>query len=154
MEDTYSVLIVDDNDEDRYLLRRLLKKTKLSLEILEAGGGRQGIDILTTPYDSLKPGYPDIRSPVSLFLDINMPEMNGWEFLEELERQQDSVQLNPTVVMMYSSSDDKYDKNKAKQFSAVSSYIVKGESKPEHFREVILSVNSVSASKTRKASQF
>ena len=139
---THTILIVDDNAEDRYLLKRFLKKTKLSLIILEAENGQQGIDLLSSPLDILEQTYPGLKPPVVLFLDINMPIMNGWEFVEELELRADVIELKPTVVMMYSTSDADNEKQKAATYSSVASYIVKGGSSPETLRQAIIDVTS------------
>jgi len=138
METVYTVLIIDDNFEDRFILKRYLQKTKLSLVVLEAESGPEGIDLLTTPVDELESRYPGIHAPVILFLDINMPLMNGWEFVEELDRRREDIRLNPMVVLMYSTSDADYEKKKASEYETVSNYIVKGESTPESLKHAIL----------------
>jgi len=142
MDELYTVMIVDDNAEDRYFLKRYLGKTKLPLVILEVSSGTEGIELLTTPVEELAVLYPGISAPVTLFLDINMPLMNGWEFVEELDRRRPEVQLDPTVVLMYSSSNSHVDKNKAKEFETVRNYIVKGEHTPESLKQTILDNNS------------
>lgn len=139
MENPYTVMIVDDNADDRYSLKRYLRKTKLALVTLEVDSGLDGIQLLTTPIEKLKIQYPGISAPVTLFLDINMPLMNGWEFVEELERRRHEIELNPTVVVMYSSSESEQDKNKAKGYDTVTNYIVKGDPNPESLKQTILS---------------
>jgi len=131
-------MIIDDSAEDRYLLKRFLARTGLSLVVLEAIGGQEGINLLTTPVEELEVEYPGISAPVTLFLDINMPRMNGWEFVEELEHQRHRIQLRPTIVLMYSTSDAKHDKERAAHYETVSKYIVKGESTPETLKQAIL----------------
>lgn len=138
MDKTYTVLIVDDSFEDRFILKRYLKKTGLQLVILEAGSGAEGIELLTTPVDQLEPQYRDIQAPVMLFLDVNMPLMNGWQFVEELARREKDVQLKPTLILMYSTSDAEHEKSKAAKCPSINSYIVKGESTPESLKQSIL----------------
>lgn len=142
-ERVYTVLIVDDSDDDRFILKRYLGKTGLSLVVLEAVGGREALDVLTTPLAVLQVANPDISFPVTLFLDINMPLMNGWEFVEELGKRDDEVQLKPNVVIMYSTSDTDLEKKKAKSYKAIANYLVKGESTPENLRETILSCSDI-----------
>lgn len=132
------MLIVDDNAEDRYLLKRYLKKTGLSLLILEASSGQEALDLLTSPVETLAREYPTLGPPVILFLDINMPLMNGWEFVEALESRAEEVQLKPTVVMMCSTADADEEKRKADNYQAVAGYIVKGCLSPENLRQAIL----------------
>lgn len=136
------MLIVDDNAEDRYLLKRYLNKTDLSLIILEASNGQEGIDLLCTPLATLLQNHPELKPPVTLFLDINMPVMNGWEFVEELESRQSQIELKPTVVMMYSTSDADDEKRKANKYSTVAGYIVKGESTPDVLQKAIIEATS------------
>ena len=138
MERIYTVLIVDDNFEDRFLLKRYLHKTGLSLVVLEASSGAEGIELLMTPLDELILRYPGSNVPVILFLDINMPLMDGWQFVKELECRRREIQLDPTVVMMYSTSDADLDKNKALENHMIANYLVKGESNPETLKNAIL----------------
>lgn len=135
---TYTIVIVDDSKEDRYLLKRFLKKTGLPLEILEAVNGLEAINLLTQSLDKLKAEHPAISQQAVLFLDINMPIMNGWEFVAELDARQSEVALESTVVVMYSTSDASYEKEKAKNFPTVVSYIVKGETSPEQLKQLIV----------------
>ncbi|MFK8083444.1 MAG: response regulator [Granulosicoccus sp.] len=140
MKFTHTVLIVDDNFEDRFILKRYLRKTTLSLVVLEASSGTEGLELLTTSVAELTKSHPEITTPVTLFLDINMPLMNGWQFIEEMERRRGEIQLCPTVVMMYSTSDSSNDKSRALESKTVSNYIVKGESSPEILERAILAV--------------
>ena len=66
------VLIIDDNDVDRYLLRQHLKN--LPVVLSETGGGAQGIT------------HASENRPDLIFLDLTMPDMTGFEVLEELKR--------------------------------------------------------------------
>lgn len=142
MDRTHTVLIVDDSAEDRFLLKRYLKKTNLSLVILESLNGQEAIDLLVQPLDELREEFPDINEPVTIFLDINMPIMDGWEFLTEMNKREDEITLKRTVIVMYSTSDAEYEKQKAKEFPAVVDYIVKGETTAESLRLAILSAFS------------
>lgn len=134
---TYTVLIVDDSDDDRFILKRYLKKTKLSLVVLEAVSGIEAFELLGTPVELLRLEHPNISFPVTLFLDINMPLMTGWEFVEELDKRMDDIQLKPTIVVMYSTSDTDHEKRRALNYPMVANYIVKGESTPERLRQTI-----------------
>jgi len=74
------------------------------------------------------------EQPDILFLDIFMPNMNGWEFLQQLEEKKVAVK-----VYMLSSSVDKNDQNRAKKYSIVQDFI----SKPLSYKtlKAVLNVN-------------
>jgi two-component system chemotaxis response regulator CheY len=73
-----NVLIVDDSAAIRKILQRVLRQTDLQIgEILEAGDGKEALQILE------KPGIGLILS------DINMPNMDGLQFLSELKSKQE-----------------------------------------------------------------
>lgn len=142
MESPYTIMIVDDSADDRYLLKRYLKKTELTLVILETANGTEGIDLLLKSREALESQYPGIRAPVTLFLDINMPVMNGWEFLEELEKRHNEIELRPTIVLMYSTSGSLHDKTKSTNYDSVVNYIVKGDLTIEELKQKIIANNS------------
>ena len=142
MNRTYSVMIIDDDPDDRFILKRLIAKTNLPTVILEAENGRDGIETLLKPKDVLSKDHPGIDAPLALFLDINMPIMNGWDFLDALEERAADIQLKPTVVLMYSTSDSTYEKEKAGNYSTIQKYIVKGDLNPDELKKVIVDVHN------------
>jgi len=79
------VLIVEDDNKFRVLLRRLLEK-KFRMQVLEAENGIVGIEIY------LK------ESPNLIFLDISMPYMNGVEYLIKLRQEHEDL-TTPVVVL-------------------------------------------------------
>lgn len=139
----YTVLIVDDSDVDRHILVRFLKKTDLQLVILEACGGTEAIELLTSSREQLEASYPGISAPIALFLDINMPIMDGWEFLEAMEEKSEEIALKPAVVLMHSTSDTNWEKKKAFEFKQVADYIVKGEYTPQQLEKSILACHNI-----------
>jgi signal transduction histidine kinase/CheY-like chemotaxis protein len=78
------VLIIDDSDADRYLLRQRLKN--LSLAIFEERAGKPGI------------GRAAETRPDLIFLDLTMPDMTGFEVLDELKRRPETMTI-PVVVV-------------------------------------------------------
>jgi CheY-like chemotaxis protein len=62
--------------------------------------------------------------PEVIFLDLNMPIMNGWEFLDEFEKLQNHNQRK-TIIYIISSSIDPRDLERVKNYRQVSSYILK-----------------------------
>ena len=72
------VLLVDDDDTTNYLNHLLLKRMGIAAHILIATNGRQALDLLPEHC----PELDSPTCPVLILLDINMPVMNGFEFLE------------------------------------------------------------------------
>ena len=138
---SYSILIIDDSEEDRYLLKRYLRKSGLELTIAEAGNGEEALAFMTN-YEQYKQKFPGIEPPLLVFLDINMPIMNGWEFLEEFYAKQEDIELKPTVVVMYSTSEQDEEKARIGKYECVKSYVVKGSYTPEGLKETILKTMS------------
>lgn len=72
----HRVLLIDDSDADNFLHRRAIAATGLVEEIDVRRDGEQGLELLRRLADAGDP------MPELVLLDINMPRMTGWEFLE------------------------------------------------------------------------
>jgi len=132
MKKINTVCIVDDDDIFQLTASHMLKKTDLVNKIIVFSNGLKAINFLKAEMGSQE-NIPDI-----LFLDINMPVMDGWEFLEEY------LHIRPmlpktVVIYMVSSSVDKRDVLRAKNISALSGYLIKPISS-KNIMEVIVSV--------------
>ena len=121
----YSIMIVDDDEVDRYTIKRLLKSGGINVPLEEAGDGEEAIQFFKnaeTNRARLGDGFP----PVVVFLDINMPRMNGFEFLDAFKKLRDENEGYDTVVfLMVTSSDNIQDKERASQYDFVKGYINK-----------------------------
>lgn len=133
-----TILIVDDSDEDRYILKRLLKKTGLELTIVEVCDGAEAMEFMHQSLSSLKSFNPDIRPPITLFLDINMPVMNGWNFLDKLNEKYDTLEIKPAIVLMYTTSNSDFEKQKALSYPHVLHYITKDQPDIEVLKQTVL----------------
>ncbi len=132
----YSVLIVDDDETDRYLLKRQLKQTNLDLTIFEKENGQDAYDFFDN-YSENKEKYPEAFPPLIVFLDINMPLLNGFEFLEKFSVLKNKGDLESTVVLMFTSSEREEDRNKVLKYNFVKGYLLKGEFDIEMLRNKI-----------------
>ncbi len=105
------ILIVDDCDISRFVAKSLIQNVQSDAIILEAYDGQEAIDLLKS-LDTL---------PHITLLDLNMPGMDGFTFLEE--NKQESI-LDKNIVILSSSSRND-DIAKCKEFNSVADYITK-----------------------------
>ncbi|MDP4934062.1 MAG: response regulator [Salibacteraceae bacterium] len=104
------VFIVEDDPGHVYIRRKYLNKISDFVPVLEFANGQEAIDELFQIKDN-EQLLPDI-----ILLDINMPLMNGWQFLELFEKM--DFKKRPTVYIL-SSLIRKKDKVKAESFKSV-----------------------------------
>lgn len=138
----FPTLIVDDDDVDRYILKRLVKQSGLDLIIFEKIDGKEALEFFEN-YEENNKKYPDIYPPILIFLDINMPRMNGIEFLEQFSELRKTLQLNSCIILMLSSSEREEDKKTIMAYDFVKDYIVKGTLTAEELKTKIISVISM-----------
>jgi CheY-like chemotaxis protein len=100
-------LIIDDDEDDNELFTEALAAVESGIICYSAEDGQEAIDKL----DAKVIGQPDI-----IFMDINMPVMNGWQCLTKLKSVSD---YNGIPVIIYSTSSDKRDKELAKDMGAI-----------------------------------
>ncbi|GAB3011238.1 hypothetical protein GCM10027051_11860 [Niabella terrae] len=117
MSSSKKILVVDDDPIFRLIAKKLLEKSHLFDEIVFQENGLEAMKYLK----SLNP--PD-KLPDIILLDIEMPIMNGWSFLENYQ-QLPQQQRQDISVYTVSSSIALEDKNKAASFPDIKSYITK-----------------------------
>lgn len=121
MNETVQVLLVDDDDIDVEAIERAFKKEKISNPIRRAVDGVEALEILRG-----ENGRQRLRKPYIILLDINMPRMNGFEFLDAIRK---DPSLSDSVVFMLSTSRNEMDLIKAYS-EHVAGYICKAEVGP------------------------
>ncbi|MGG7665217.1 response regulator [Dyadobacter sp. BHUBP1] len=110
--------VVDDDKIFTYLLKRILEKAKIAREIIFFENGRDAIDYLNNhKKDALK-------LPQLILLDINMPILDGWQFLNEYEKLKPNVP-RPISICMMSSSSEMEDYDRAMGSGHVMAYLQK-----------------------------
>jgi CheY-like chemotaxis protein len=124
--------IIDDDDIYQFTTSLILKKTDLVNKIILFSNGLKAINFLKDELGNIE-NIPDV-----LFLDINMPIMDGWEFLKEYLLIKPMIPKT-VIIYMVSSSVDERDVLKAKSISEISGYLVKPISS-QNIKEVILGI--------------
>jgi CheY-like chemotaxis protein len=112
-----SILLVEDDQLDTMNVERELRKLNISVPLHKARNGREGLDLLrgTASQPALDP------LPAVILLDINMPRMNGLEFLAELRA---DPRLTHLTVFIMTTSEEETDRATAQRLG-VAGYIVK-----------------------------
>ena len=108
------VVVVDDDNVILFLHKKILQKAKFDESLYTFNSAKKALDF----FDKL----PDNAEPILLFLDINMPVMNGWDLLEVIHQVGFEKEVH---VVMVTSSVDASDKEKAFSYSKVIDFVEK-----------------------------
>jgi CheY-like chemotaxis protein len=100
------VLIIDDDEDDRILLREALEEVGCRPECLEAHDGHEALKLLR---------HANYHKPEVIFLDLNMPRVNGIQCLRELKM--DKL-LKDIPVIIYTTSKQESDREQTKKLGA------------------------------------
>lgn len=117
------ILCVDDDPITLMLCKMVIKKALFSNEIVTAKNGEEALNY----FNKLKEINPEgelEKTPQLIFLDLNMPVMGGWEFLE-LFNTNDYSQYNSIKVIILSSTIDPEDLVKSKKYPMVIDFLSK-----------------------------
>lgn len=116
------VLVIDDDEPTNFFTEMILQEAGCVKHIKLVQSGQEALDYLTK--SELTGSDPETHpSPDLIFLDINMPAMNGWEFLEEYRKLQIAERI---IVVMLTTSLFPEDKSKADETPEISGF----ENKP------------------------
>lgn len=112
------VMLVDDNDTDNFISKRIIEITKFARNVEVKNSGKAALDYL-------KENEGDVDMiPSVIFLDINMPIVDGFVFLYEFEKFSEMIR-NKSKVIILSSSDNKRDIDKIVNNNYVIKFITK-----------------------------
>ena len=118
-----SILFIDDDPITLMLCKMLIKKASFSNEIATSKNGEEALQY----FDTLKEIGPNNelkKQPQLIFLDLNMPVMGGWEFLESFSTSE-YADYNKTKVIILSSTIDPEDLEKSKKYPMVIDFLSK-----------------------------
>ncbi len=127
----YNICLIDDDRIYQFTAKKIIESTGFTQGLLSFYNGQEAIEYFNNHANDLSK-LPDI-----IFLDINMPIKDGWQFLEEFKQLIRSIGKHITIFMVSSSVDD-YDIKKSKEYEVVTDYIIKPISK-ERFIQLITS---------------
>lgn len=112
------IMLIDDNPDDNFFHKRAITKSGMADHVLIMQTAMEALDYFSQHNEA------DWVSPDLVFLDINMPGMTGWEFLEEYDKLALSDDHHVIVVML-TTSENPDDIIKAGGIRHVSSYYTK-----------------------------
>jgi len=111
-----NLLVIDDDDINIFIIKKIVDKTGFNIEMTSKSNGQQAVDFLQTAITN-QTAFPDL-----ILIDINMPVMNGWEFVEAYT----TLGVTKDVdLYILSSSVYENDIEKTKSYSNVKGFISK-----------------------------
>jgi CheY-like chemotaxis protein len=131
MNKKLTIAIIDDDIIFHFIFSKLMEKLQVANEVLIFSNGKEAIDFINSNINNLDK-LPDI-----IFLDINMPVMNGWQFLDRYKLLEMKKKIMIYIVSSSNNPDDIID---AKAILEVSDYLVK-PIKGEQYADIIDSFN-------------
>ncbi len=113
------VLLIDDDEPTNFLHKHVLKRTECAEEIFVVNDGKEALEFLTCTgkYDYLE-SFPEIDL---ILLDINMPRMSGWDFLEEY-RKLPETHKGKIIIIMLTTSLNNQEREKAAKMKEISGF--------------------------------
>lgn len=119
-----SVLLVDDDEATNFINRRIIEKAGITDHIEVTYNGKEALDYLSCSGKYEKTGV-QFPKPMLILMDINMPVMDGWEFLEAYSML-DSEKKSEKILVMLTTSFNPDDKLRAENILEISGF----QSKP------------------------
>lgn len=122
-------MLIDDNADDNFYHERVIKKSDAAEVVISKQSAKEALQYLKSKQNN------GAAHPELIFLDINMPGMNGWEFLEEYNTLEKQLQSKAVVVML-TTSENPDDVTKSVELNIASTFKTKPLTK-EMLEEII-----------------
>lgn len=109
------ILLIDDDEATNFIHKRVIREADCAEKVVAVQSGDEGLDYLKSREDGEHP-RPDL-----IFLDVNMPGIDGWEFLEAynaLEKEQ----KGRIIIVMLTTSLNPDDRERASQIETINSF--------------------------------
>ena len=123
--DRVTVLLVEDDDVDAESVMRSIRRSQVPVDLVWVEDGVEALDVLRGEHAT-----ETVERPVILLLDLNMPRMDGFEFLGALRSDPD---LRDLVVFVLSTSSADADRTRA-YHENIAGYLVKSSVGPQFSR--------------------
>lgn len=133
----HTVCLIDDDKIYQFTAKKMLEATGMAKDIRSFYDGSEAIAFFSGENGKDPENLPDV-----IFLDINMPIMNGWEFLEEYEKIRNHFPKSMALYVVSSSVDDA-DIRRSRQYNSVTDYIVKPITRMR-YQELLEGIGSIS----------
>jgi CheY-like chemotaxis protein len=120
-----SVLLIDDDEPTNFYTQLIIEESGCADHVQVAQGGREALNYLSKTQQQTGENNNSYLPPDLIFLDINMPAMDGWEFLDEYKKLHKD-RRGKIIVVMLTTSLNPDDKAKANEMPEIAGF----ESKP------------------------
>ncbi len=112
------VLVVDDNDIETFITSKTINDNDFAEKIITFLSAKEGLEYLKANENNTE------KLPSIIFLDIIMPKMDGFAFLDEFDKMNDTIHKQCKVVLL-STSESLQDLNRANKNKYVSKFLTK-----------------------------
>ena len=119
MSKFYKVLLVEDDPITILICKRIIQFTGFSEEVIALNNGQEALHYLHQMLNQTVEKMPEI-----IFLDLNMPVMNGWEFLDQFMVLLPTIE-KPPLIYILSSTIDEGDRLRGLSYDCVKDFISK-----------------------------
>lgn len=127
-KDLKYIMLIDDDEDDNYFHEKAIKKNNPENVVIIKTSGILALEYLkSVNHGGLRPDL--------IFLDINMPRMNGWEFLDAYNLL-DKKQQSEAIIIMLTTPQNLQEKSQAKSWGFVFDYITKPLT-PDTVQEIV-----------------